>query len=244
MGTVLAQSIVETASLTLRDPQGRRWTASELLRYLNDGQREIGIMRVDSCTERRSIAMVAGAEQTLPTDCIRLIEITHNMGAAPGTTVGEPIRLIDRDELDSTAPSWRTAAAQDVVIHYVYDGRVPKSWDCYPPQLSGGRYVRAAVQVIPVNCTINGVDDQVTSTAIAIDDIYQTALQDYIIYRAYDKNDQSRNVNESQRFYARLLQRLGIKGESDLKNDPNKNAPPAQQSRQAGGVSARARPNG
>lgn len=242
MGTVLAQVIVQKASITLKDQQGRRWTPSELLSYLNDGQREIGILRLDAITVKKNISMVVGSEQTLPADCIRLVDITHNMGG--GAAIGDPITLIDRDELDTTAAQWRTTGAQDTVIHYVYDARVPLTWECYPPQGNAGKFVRAAVAVMPVDCTIDGVDEGSTSTAIAISDIYQTALMEYVLYRAYDKNDQSRNVNEAQRFRASFMQRLGLKTQADVANDPNKNAPPAQQSRQAGGVSTRARPNG
>lgn len=239
MGTVLGKVIVKKASETLRDPQGRRWSPAELLGYLNDGQREIGILKPDSCTVMQNIVMVVGADQSVPANAIRLVSISHNMG--DGSTVGAPIRLIDQDELDALDPTWRTAAPSATVIHYTFDGRAPKSWQCYPPQISGGNYVRAMLQVNPTDVTINGVAGAIADSAIFIDDIYQTALHDYIVSRAYDKNDETRDVQRSSMFYGKLERRLGIKQQNDVNNGPNKNAPPAQQSRQAGGVSQRAR---
>lgn len=239
MGTVLGKDIVNKASATLRDQLGRRWSPSELLGYLNDGQREIGILKPDSCTVLQTIPMVAGAEQTVPDNVVRLVSVSHNMGA--GTAVGAPIKLIDQDELDMLDPTWRTASPADVVIHYTFDARSPKFWNCYPPQLTGGKQVRAMVLVNPTEVTIDGVDEETASTAIFLDDIYQTALHDYIVSRAYEKNDETRDLQRSSMFYGRLERRLGLKQKNDVDNGPNKNAPPAQQSRQVGGASQRAR---
>lgn len=245
MGTILASTIVKKSSVILRDEAGRRWRPSELLGWLNDGQREVGILKPDTSTVMQSIIMVAGSEQQIPASCVRLFDISHNAGA-DGTTVSTPIRLIEKEELDMLDPTWRTAGAANDVIHYVFDGRAPKSWHCYPPQLAGGRYVRAMVQINPTDCTILGVENDlgvvgVADTVIFLDDLYQTALVEYVISRAYDKNDENRDAQRSDMFYRRFLQRLGLRDRVEVSTDPNRNAPPAQQSRQAGGVSQRAK---
>jgi hypothetical protein len=240
MGTILAQAVVKKASIILRDEAGRRWKPSELLGWLNDGQREIGIVLPKAVTVTQSIVMVAGSKQTIPEDCTALIDIVRNMGA-DGATPGAPITIAERENFDQVAPDWHTANPANDVIHYIFDGRVPRTWYCYPPQTGAGRYVEAAVQKNPVDCYIAGVESGITSTVISIDDIYQTALIEYVCHRAYLKNDETRDAAVAAGFYDQFMRRLGLKVQVDAAANPNRNAPPAQQSRKPGGANPRAR---
>ena len=86
MATVTTASIIERAGILLDDMTHVGWTEDELLKWLNDGQREIvhssqrQIPRPRSCQGRRH-------QQTLPADGVALIDISRNF-AADGTTPG------------------------------------------------------------------------------------------------------------------------------------------------------------
>ena len=59
---------------TLQDVGNVRWTSAELLRYLNDGRRELAINKPDIYSEHSSVALVAGTKQSIPSDGNRFID--------------------------------------------------------------------------------------------------------------------------------------------------------------------------
>jgi hypothetical protein len=73
--TIAAQSIVRRVVETLQDSTSVRWPISELVRYLNDGQREVVLYRPDSMVTNAVLTCVAGSRQTLPSAGSKLIEI-------------------------------------------------------------------------------------------------------------------------------------------------------------------------
>ena len=57
-----AQSIIRRAVETLQDTTSVRWPVNELVRYLNDGQREVVLYRPDSMVTNTTITCVAGSK--------------------------------------------------------------------------------------------------------------------------------------------------------------------------------------
>ena len=53
--TIAAQSIIRRAVETLQDTTSVRWPVNELVRYLNDGQREIVLYRPDSMVTNATV---------------------------------------------------------------------------------------------------------------------------------------------------------------------------------------------
>jgi hypothetical protein len=66
MGTITAQSLIDKASTILQDAGAVRWTAAELLGWLNEGQRFIYHLRKDSSAKVTTMALAAGTRQTVP----------------------------------------------------------------------------------------------------------------------------------------------------------------------------------
>ena len=64
---------------TLQDTSSVRWTEAELLRYINDAQREIVNFIPEASAVTTNVQLVTGTLQTLPTNGLRLIKITRNM---------------------------------------------------------------------------------------------------------------------------------------------------------------------
>jgi len=211
MGTIVAGDIIEDVRITLVDPDGVRWTDGELLGWLNDAQREIAILRPDSSMRVEAIQLVANVTlQQLPATAQRLVKITRNMGAA-GTTPGTPIRLADHGELDRVLPGWHTSTAGTAVKNYTYDGKSPKVFYVYPRPATAF-YVEAHMQVAP--------DEVDESEAITVDDIYVTAIHDYIVHRAKMKATDAADAGASEASYQRFLNRLGLKLRADKSTDP------------------------
>ena len=122
-----ASSIIRRAVETIQDTTSVRWPVSELVRYLNDGQREVVLYRPDAMVTNASITLVAGAKQTLPSTGSKLIDIIRNTSG-----VKRSVRLTDRHILDSQTPSWYNLTGVTEILHYMYDPRDPKLFYVYP----------------------------------------------------------------------------------------------------------------
>lgn len=74
---ITAQSIVRRVIETLQDNTSIRWPVAELVRYLNDGQREVVLYRPDSMVTNAAVTCVAGTKQALPANGAKLIEVVR-----------------------------------------------------------------------------------------------------------------------------------------------------------------------
>lgn len=219
MGTITAKSIIEKAQIVLQDTTGVRWPAeTELLGWLNDGQREVVIYKPNACTRNKAVQLVAGTKQTLPEDGIMLIDVVRNMGT-DGATPGRSVRIVMREILDAQMPDWHASAASQTVKHYMFAGLDPRTFYVYPPQPGAQTgYVELVYAASPTDATFDG--------AIALDDIYQNILVDYILYRAYSKDteyaaDQNRAAAHQSAYLAGLTGKVKVEAGSN----PNITAP-------------------
>jgi hypothetical protein len=198
-GTILASAIVAQATTILQDAGAVRWTAAELLDWLNAGVREIATI-TDAAVIVGNLTLVAGTKQTLPAGGLFLREIYRNMGAG-GATPGEAVRPTSRKQLDSYNPSWHSATATLVVKNYVYEAAVPRTFYVYPP-MSGATTVEAAYAALPAAVT--------SGQAIPLEDRYASPLLDYTLYRAFAKDAELEGMlARAAAHYAAMQQSLG-----------------------------------
>lgn len=219
MGTITASTVISKAQIILQDTTGVRWPSdTELLGWLNDGQREVMVFKPNANVKNIAVQLVAGTKQSLPTDGVQLIDVVRNMGT-DGATAGRAIRIVMREILDAQLPEWHSATANATTKHYIYSVLDPKNYYVYPPQPSSSRgYVELIYGAVPTDATINGT--------IQIDDIYQNVLVDYILYRAYSKDteyaaDANRAAAHQQAYLASLTGKMKIEGAVN----PNVTAP-------------------
>ena len=66
-GTITAANLLLRIRDTLQDTTGIRWLDAELLRYMNDAQREVVNLRPESSSTTTNVALVVGTAQTIPT---------------------------------------------------------------------------------------------------------------------------------------------------------------------------------
>lgn len=229
--TIAAQSIVRRVVETIQDNTSIRWPVAELVRYLNDGQREITLYRPDAIRITGPVVLVAGARQTLPSGATKLIEFWNN---ATGTK--RAVRLTNREILDSQSPNWQGLTGVQDILHYMYDPRIPIEFFVYPPAAVGAS-LTGAYSAMPVDVTepADGALYTAVSGSISVPDIYGNTLQDYILYRAYTKDsDYAGNANRAQAHYAAFANALGIEIKATVavaptsKGNPNTSSTGAQ----------------
>lgn len=213
MGTILASAIISRAQIIIQDATGTRWPGSELIDWLNDGQREVVLFKPNASVKNQSMPLVAGTKQTIPADGIALLAVRRNMGAN-GTTPGDVVTLIDRRIMDDQRRGWHGDTPGASVIHYMFEQDDQKHFYVYPPQPSVPHQIEVVFTAAPTNVT--------AGQALSIDDVYGNALVDYIVYRAFSKDvDYAANDGRANLHYQRFASALGVKLQNESRARPS-----------------------
>lgn len=229
---MLANEISDRARLVLNDADGVRWLDAELVKWINDGQRAIVVVRPDASVANSTLNLVAGSKQSIPADGLRLLDVTRNIGA--DGSGGRVVRLVDRDVLDTQNVNWHSDTASVTIKNYVYDNRDPKNFYVYPPATSA-----AKLEIIYAK---NPTDCVTLASSLAIADIYADALLNYVLYRAYSKDAEfAQNLTLSGTYLQIFNGMLGIKTSKDAAYSPDLNSKgktnsPSPAALQMGGV--------
>lgn len=232
--TITAQSVIRRAVETLQDNTSIRWPVGELVRYLNDGQREVVMHRPDALVKNASVILAEGTKQRLATGTgaggvgalnlpAKLIEVVRNSG---GTK--RPVRLVIREILDAQIPGWHSLTGATDIMHFMFDPRDPLTFYVYPPAASTGAALDLVYGAYPTDVTEPTSGDY-TSVSGNIDllDIHGNALLDYILYRAYSKDSEyAGNAQRAVNHYTAFMNALGIEIKATLAVAPTTRSNP------------------
>ena len=204
--------LIKSAQILLLDETGNRWPETEVLKWYNAALKEIALHRPDVCTVTREHVCTAGVRQALGPNDIRLIEITHNVD-------GRVINPTTKDVLDVMARNWMSDTTEhNQVVQYVYDERAPKQFYLYPRPALGLR-IEIIVSKVPDAAVIT--DFETDETTLAIDDVYENAILDYMLFRAFSKDSKGAGTNKAT-FHRQLFDNaIGIKNQADAATSPN-----------------------
>lgn len=218
MGTITAKYIIDKASVQLLDTSNARWTRSELLGWINDGQRQI-ITMTPSATNKVAVKKLdAGTRQTIPSDGWTLLEVIRYMGPT-GTKPGRAIRVTSRELIDSFNPDWHDDCPAVMPKHYVFDQQDQTIFYVYPPNTGNG-YVQLNYSPIPVDLATE-------NDTLVVSDMFETALLDYVLYRANSKDaEYAPGLALAGGYLQTFMASMGVKAESELKNSPNQQFAP------------------
>ena len=209
MGLKTAQNIIDDAEEALQDQTNDIWREEQHLKAFNDGQRAIVNLKPSANIVTKNALLVAGTKQALAAGDIFLFDIVRNMGTT-GTTVGDAIHLVARQDMDETLPGWHKVTASATVAHWMYDPKIPKTFYVYPPQpASAFGYVEQEVAQLPADIDINDT--------ITLEDSYSDALVAYLLYRAWSK----KNPQLAAGYFTLFEQLLGVKKQNEQQDDPN-----------------------
>lgn len=227
MGTLTGANLISRIQDTLQDTTGVRWTEAELLRYINDAQREVVNFKPAAAADHSNVQLATGTEQSIPDVAMCLIKVVRNMSATGSSATGKKaIRLVDEDILNSIEPNWHDptvtgdAAHGSVIKHYIYDPDDPRRFYVYPGVKSG---LNAYVELVTAR---NPTDLSSTSSTIYIDDVYGNALVDYVLYRCYMKDAEfAGNAQRAGSHYQLFMASVSGGGQSKVLLDPNSDKP-------------------
>ena len=206
-----AANIITRAQDLIQDTTGVRWPEAELLRYLNDGRREICIVRPDLYAVNEVQTLVAGTRQSIPNDGARFLDGIRNINA--DNSPARAVRVVEREVLDAQLPDWH-AAAPGTIKHFMFDERTPRVYYVYPPAANG--------QKLEIAYAKNPVEITNTSTELTNEDVYAGALTDYVCYRAYSKDaEYAGNGQRAAAHYAQFQGILGVGGSLNNVVSPN-----------------------
>lgn len=218
--TTTVQSVLDRVQQTLQDTAGIRWSeTNELVKWVNDAQREIALLKPDATSTNTTVTLVDGTKQTIPSDGNRLLRVIRNMSAASSGNGGRAIRLVARDVLDTQTPTWHDpdvtgdAAHAAVVKNYVYDEQDPKNYYVFPG-VTGDAYIEIVYSKNPATVT--------ASDNLGVDDIYANAVMNYALYMAYMKESEvAANAQRASSHYNLFTQAITGKAQIDTITTPN-----------------------
>ena len=224
-------SIAAKTSLLLVDETGIRWSVPEMCKWINAATNELVMLKPTALTANVAVELRPGTKQNLvgatfkdtqsgvstTIKPIQLLDVSRNLGASGlEDDAGRAVTGIARDILDTTLPGWHTVIAGEVQ-HYAFDPKDPKRFYVYPGT-AGNWHVEVIVSRSPVNAL--GDDDATYGTNDIdpeIDDIYEGALVDYCMYRAYLKDSEhTSNAQRAQWHYEAFRSALGGKVRSEF----------------------------
>ncbi len=222
--TVAASSLIRRATDIIMDNTSVRWPASELVRWLNDAQREVILVRPDAINKTATATLAVGTRQNLDAMALtpapsKLIEITRNMAA---TSAKKAVRLVPRQILDANTPGWHAIAGTVDILHYMFDPRDPKTFYVYPPALPTAQ-LEIMYSAVPTDIA-EPADGALYSAVVGdltLPDIYANAVLDYMLYRAYSKDsDFAGNAARAQAHYAAFTASLTAEIQATLAVQP------------------------
>lgn len=226
-----AQDLMTAAGYVLNDA-GTRWTYPELCFWINEGIRSIIFARPQAASQVVTLPLAVGTLQSVPAQYMTILKITSNITAVgPPIVRGRAIRITTRDALDAVCPEWNNPAkfpyAQQV-RQYVFDDDDPRTFYVYPGNDGTGN-VEGIVSTVPAMVTIaNGADPNALASYdvdVDVKDIYQPVLLDYVLYRAFSKDDIAGAAPPvGAQYFQAFAQAMGIKVQVAQATSPN--APP------------------
>ena len=221
--SITAQSIIRRVVDIIQDATNVRWTVPELVRYLNDGQREIVLHRRDAMSTNAALALAVGTKQAIPAAGTELIDVIRN-----SNTPKRAVRLCNREILDAQSPGWHGQTAAAEILHYMFDARDPKVFYVYPPAAAGAS-LDIVYSALPTDVTEPAEGSLYTAVTgnISVPDIFANVLQDYIFYRAYTKDaDYAGNLQRATAHYAAFANALGVDVKSTVAIAPTSRSNP------------------
>ena len=218
MSTITAQTIIDKASVQLLDTGNARWTRAELLGWINDAQRQIVIMSPNATNKLAVVQLVSGTRQSIPSDGWTLLEVIRYMGTT-GLKAGRAIRVTSRELLDSFNPDWHAAPPAAVPKHYIFDLQDQTSFFVFPPNTGTG--------YIELNYSPDPVDLVLESETIKLNNIFETAILDYVLYRANSKDaEYAPGLQLAAGYLQTFMATMGQKDQSERDNSPNQQFAP------------------
>lgn len=226
----LASEIMRRAGVQLLDEDYVRWPLPELADAIDEAVRTIVMAKPSAGSVTMTIDLAVGTKQTLPTDrrIVQLLDVIRNMNVAGTGAGGRAVRPTTRALLDGQQPRWHDPAAvpfKGEVRQFVFDETLPRTFYTYPGN-NGTGSVEIAVSQLPETVvsrkTGDGTDISHWFVDVGLADEYEAPLLEYVLYRAFDKEEPASSPGRAQTHYQVFATALGIKSQVETSATPNR----------------------
>jgi Family of unknown function (DUF6682) len=186
-------TLVSEVTALLHDAGNIRWSVADIISWLNAGALAV-VRRVPAAYPKTADAsLVAGTLQSIPSDGIALIRAVHNVSSG-GAALAAP-RRVSQQMMDTEDPNWHAANTDAIVRACMHDAEVPKAFWVSPPQPSTGTgTLRVQYSAEPPIAVSGGT--------IPIDKIYDNALINYALFRAFDRDAEDGDDDRAKRAFS------------------------------------------
>lgn len=218
------EEFIHGARLSLVDDDGTHWSDEELIRYIDLGYSAIVAHRPDAHSKLIVLACEPGPMQIIPQEerGAMLLTVKRNLILVPDSDPeeyrsGRPPRLISGDLADNLMDSWYLASpsSDSQIDEYIYDDRLPDRFYVYPNATSNTR-LELAISTLP-----NKHDPGDLSEAIQISPRYISALNHYVLFKAYTKDAQGAHSEKLAMLHLQSFNSaMGIKTQVDYHARP------------------------
>lgn len=213
---MLASDVLGRVRLVLQDEDAVRWTESEVLQWITDGQRVIVLVRPDACVQNQSVDLVEGTKQTIPDGGLRLLDIVRNMSD------NRAVRLVDREVLDTADPGWHARKGSAAIRNYAYDNRDPTVFYVSPPAMKPDPKAKPAKATLEIIYSVAPPKVEAAGDTLALTDIYIDPLVNYALFRCYSKDAQfAQNMQIAAAYLQSCMAMLGVKTKKDVAFSPD-----------------------
>lgn len=218
MASFTQREVFSEAAVILSDGSFVRWTLPTLNTFLNAGVRAIALQKPNSVESVVNLSMQAGVQQVLSDPYFQLMRAIRNQS-------GQPITHVSREIMDVSVPGWADPniyPATAIVEHVIYDAAEPLNYMVYPANTGAG-IIAASAAVMPTSLPngSNPLDVTTFSAVVPLANIYQQALVDYVLSRAFSVDQAFPGAAQRQQaHYAAFAGALGIKFKAEVYASP------------------------
>ncbi len=188
----------------LNDPEAITWPDAVLILALNEALRTLVLVRPDASPKISTIMILEGTRQYIPDDGLRLLRVIRNIN--PDDSVGQAVRLVQQEDMDSMSPSWHTTQGY-LVKEYMFDSRTPKYFYIYPSVTPGQKLE------IEYSAKADIVTDLTLNEALPVPEIFSQPIQEIMLYKLLSGD--STNGNSGAQHLQTAMELLGIKDSGD-----------------------------
>lgn len=203
---ITAGNVLDRVRKKLNDLGDVRWTVTEHLEAVNDGQTALLEAKPDLFEVYVFHDLVPGPVQDVPDDCYFLFDVVAN---AQGSTITKPISKVERSTLDRQRGNWLALKPDAQVVHWCQSPREKAKFWVVPPQPSTGPgrvYLRHARYPAVIDQEVDPLDAP---------DECLNALYHFCMHRALEKDEKFSGSQQAQFHWQKFAQYAGVRAQAE-----------------------------
>lgn len=206
-----ANDLIVDAALLYGDTGYDRVSTADWIKYLNNAIRALILVRPDAGATTEALQLSAGIKQDLPSDSLRLLDISRNLGT-DGLTAGKVITPADRKHIDYSNLLWPAGTGETAIDNFSYNKENPRIFYVTPPvHATTAVYVEFQSSKLPTAVTT-------TASALGVNDVFYEPILNFMLHKAFTADDEDvefqKGITYLQNFFNLLQVEMAASGAS------------------------------